>query len=279
MAKGLKRARSRSGGPSGSMRRKRTRSSGFMRRRRIVRRRLSTRRIRGVGPGTIINPGRARVLVVKKAVPDTYAPYTAALTANSPADFWFYSFDPTGVSAGISPGFMNYRYEYIGGTYVQAGSLSSGGAMPDMTAYRALYQFIKIKWIRITHTLKTRETTDGALFPTIWMRYMYDKNPSNLFVNANMPAQWAEYRGFKKFVFNADEPTSSSISYKIYPRMIMDGYQTNTGTSSTYIKSRWCDIGDPAPHFGFIEGFEAPLASGQEISTDIEYCVAFKSTR
>lgn len=283
MPRGAKRPRNVSGGfgsfasPRKARRSSTPRRSASRRRRSVVRRRSTSRKIRGDGPGMLVNPGRSRVLVVKKMVPSTYADYTAATTAAAPVDFWFYQFDPTGTT--VVGADLNTRLQYSTGIATGAGSLASGSGMPDIAAYRALYQFIKVKYIRITHTLKTRETTDGALFPTIWMRFLYDKNPGSLFTNNNMPAQFAELRGFKKFIFNADDPTSSTISYKIYPRMVMDGFQTSLGTSSSYIKPRWCDIGDPAVHYGFIEGFDAPLPTGMLISTDIEYCVAFKSSR
>jgi len=279
MAKGTKRARSRSRGPPGGGPRKRSRSRGFTRRRRVVRRRGTRARV--IGPAVLVNPRRPRVETVTKYVYNAFQAYNATLTtagvgfANSPAQYFIYQFDPSGEASAGGIGTTNYHVR-VSGAGEEVGTLtSSGHAFPDWGSYSGIYQEYKVKYVRVVHTLRTTETGDNLLYPTLYMRAfqaeslpIYEDRFGD-FATGNALNKLLEHTRVKKMTFNADHG-AMTISYKLYPRVFLNGI-------GAFVKQRWQPMTAPRPLNGLVEVFEDPIPAGQLISTDLEWCVQFKT--
>lgn len=263
------------------MRRRRTRSRGFVRRRRIIRRRATRARL--VGPAIMVNPRRPRVETVTKYVYDAFDAYNTALTSatalnlDSPGQYFIYSLDPAATAGTGTITTTNFCSRVSGQGEEVASLTSSGHAFPDWASYSGLYQMYKVRYVRVVHTLRTTETTDSALYPTLYMRAYQGENITAytdrfgawLPAGSNALKKLLEHTRVKKMTFNGDAG-ALTISYKLYPRTWLNGVKS-------FVKQRWTPMSAPVPLLGLVEVFEDPIPSGQLISTDLEWCVSFKT--
>ncbi len=261
------------------MRRARTRSSGFVRRRRVIRRRGTRARL--IGPAVLVNPRKPRVDTVTKYVYNAFQAYNATLTttgvgyASCPAQYFIYQFDPAATAAAGNISTTNYHVR-VSGAGEEVGTLtSSGHSFPDWTSYSGIYQEYKVKYVKVVHTLRTTETGDNLLYPTLYMRAFQSETLATYqsrfgdFSTVNALNKMLEHTRVKKMTFNADHG-AMTISYKLYPRVYLGGI-------GSFLKQRWTPMSAPRPLLGLVEVFEDPIPAGQLISTDLEWCVQFKT--
>lgn len=281
MARGTKRARSRP--PAYGIMRVHRRKVSRMgrRRRRIVRRRAT--RAQAIGPAIMVNPRKPRVETVTKYVYNAFTAYNQAITSatvqnlDSPGQYFVYQFDPAATAAAGPISTTNYHVR-VSGQGEEVGTLTaSGHAFPDWASYSGLYQEYKVRYIRVVHTLRTTETSDSALFPTLYMRAYYGETMAaytNRFgtwlpAGSNALRRLLEHTRVKKMTFNGDAG-AMSVSYKLYPRNYLSG-------TSNFVKQKWTPMSTPRALIGLVEVFEDPIPVGQIVSTDIEWCVSFKT--
>lgn len=261
------------------MRRARTRSTGFVRRRRTIRRRGTRARV--VGPAVLVNPRRPRVDTVTKYVYNAFQAYNNTLTdigvgvAASPAQYFIYQFDPAG-TAGVGTITTTNLHARVSGYGEEVGTLtSSGHAFPDWASYSGIYQEYKVKYVKVIHTLRTTETGDNLLYPTLYMRAFQAETLAQYntrfgpWSSGNALNKMLEHTRVKKMTFNADHG-AMTISYKLYPRTWLNGI-------GTFVKQKWTPMSAPRALLGLVEVFEDPIPAGQLISTDLEWCVSFKT--
>lgn len=263
------------------MRRARTRSRGFVRRRRVLRRRATRARV--IGPAVMVNPRRPRTETVTKYVYNAWPAYNTANTSatvtnlDSPGQYFIYQFDPAATASAGPISTTNYHVRVSGQGEVTGTVTASGHAFPDWVSYSGLYQFYKVRYIRVVHTLRTTETSDSALYPTMYMRAYYgetlsaytDRFGTWLPAGSNALRRLLEHTRVKKMTFNGDAG-AMSVSYKLYPRNYLSG-------TSTMVKQKWTPMSTPRALIGLVEVFEDPIPTGQIISTDLEWCVSFKT--
>lgn len=282
MPRVAKRARSRS--------RSRPRGGSPFRKRRTVRRmrplairRRARRNLRG--PVTVINPGKPRTEIVKKTVYNAWTPFTSINTADdrdgagmvaANYQYFYFNIDPSGSAA------RHVRISLdtsTGAQLSETGKLTpSGHAFPDFTAYSGLYQFYKLKYIRFTFQMVTKDTSDGIRYPTMLCRALYDVNTTTTFSNGLTAGTSAwdkmlEFSRVKKMVFNADVSGGTTFVYKLYPRQYDSVLQS-------FKKPAWQDFGT-APTaanrlYGLYVSFDDQLSNDSQIAVHTEYCMAFK---
>jgi len=246
---------------------------------RVVRRRAAGTRL--PGPCTVINPGRPRVETVQKTVFQAWDSFSAANTAapggsvtDHRSQYFYYNFDPYGASSKH----VRYMLDNTGALSGSTGKLtSSGHAFPDYQGYKGLYQFFRVKWLKVTHTLTTVETTDGALFPTMYLRALYDTNILTTMGNGSTVPPSAvdkilEFTRVKRMQFNA-ATNARSITYKVYPREW-------DSTLLRFIKPQWHDFDSTSSNprtYGLLVAFQDVLGADQFIDVNLEWCMQFKT--
>lgn len=251
-----------------------------LRRRRRVRR--YARPARPIGNAVMINPRRPRTDTVVKYVYNAFQAYNATLTSagvgvlDSPVQYFIYQFDPAATAAAGTITTSNFHAR-VSGYGEEAGVTVPGSsyAFPDWGAYSGIYQFYKVNYVRVVHTLRTTETGDNLLFPTLYMRAFQAESLAaytsrfGTFVATNTLNKMLEHTRVKKYTFNGDS-NAMSISYKLYPRTWLNGIKS-------FVKQRWTPISSPVPLLGLVEVFEDPIPAGQLISTDLEWSISFKT--
>lgn len=281
-SRGVKRSRSRSAGARRRLTFGRARVHRLRRRSLRVRRR-ARRNLRG--PCTVINPGRPRVEVVKKSFYNAWTAFDHAQTdpdrdgvglVATPYQYWYFNVDPTGSTTRH----VRISHNTVTGTaQSETGRLTpSGHAFPDFGSYAGLYQFYKLRWVKFTFQMVTKDTSDGIRYPTMLCRALYDVDLSTTFTSGltagtSVWDKLLEYSRVKKMVFNADVPGGTTFVYKMYPRVYDSVVQA-------FKKPQWLDFDLTASaanrHYGLVVSFDDQLSADSQIAVHVEYCMAFK---
>lgn len=142
---------------------------------------------------------------------------------------------------------------------------------PDFASFMGLYDLMKINYVKYRFTHTTLETTDGAKTPTLYCRYVWDKD----LVIATINEDWfKKQRNVVKKTFPSGQH-QNSFEYKFIPRM-QSAYLLDGGLIGYKpVKANWFDMESPPLHYGLALLLPA-LATGQNINIDVEINASFK---
>lgn len=221
-----------------------------------------------------LNPGRERLIFVKKSYPYIPAYFGAVGGINgmqieaAATGFAFGKniiFDPTGTFGNCS-----------GVISTSAGSLTTA-AIPEWAAYSALYSMYKVTKIHLRLTC----ADDGAYGlqstpPTLYLRYLNEYLPP--VTGQNTTTSMSEERNWVRKQFTAEHP---DFTYSFYPKVMQ--LMDNTGSFSTETRTpkamHWTNVNTPVELYGLKMYFQWPSianAATTYINIDITYDIVFK---
>lgn len=146
--------------------------------------------------------------------------------------------------------------------------------MPSIVLYQGLYRKYKVNRITLTFRYLSVESTDDALLPRLFCRYMYD--------NYQTTPALAGMEGMANVKVVQLDHDTREFKYTFYPKFVVPNYISGTvgsGTALVYgnkYTNGWIDMDDiNVLYHGFIYLFTG-WPAGQNISMDTTYHVSFK---
>lgn len=148
--------------------------------------------------------------------------------------------------------------------------------LPDYTNFSGLYDQMKVTYLKYRFTLTTIETTDNALIPYMYCRYMWDKD----LVVANVSEAW--FRQQRNVVKKSFPPGQhqTTFEYTLTPKVMhatINDFDVNGNVISAYVprKAGWFDMESPPLHYGLALLFPT-LATGQNVNIELEVGCCFR---
>jgi len=189
-------------------------------------------------------------------------------------------FLPIGATGGVGQGFQIAPSQGPFGfnlTFDPAGTVGNFGysgpsAIPEWTAYSGLYQFYRVKKIKLIFSAE--DSGSGGLLnspPVIHIRYNNDYIPIT-------PTR-SVMAGLSKVIKKTFTPEHPFFTYSIYPKVqqLVDNYGSALSAESRVPKSMpWTNTATPVQLYG-VSIYQSGTATGQWLNIDCEYDLEFKS--
>jgi len=176
-------------------------------------------------------------------------------------------YDASDINGAAGAVAQNYCFD-PSNTITASGTFVKLGVMPDWSSYAALFQQYHVEKLVLNFYYKTSQTTDGAIFPEMFVNNVYNIDQAAPSVNG-----LENISGWDRVLF-----TNEHRNYKrvIYPKLDLP---TTTG-SATYGQSvrgqGWLDCSLPSELLGMML-YIPYLETGDNIRVDVEFHMKFKS--